>query len=135
MKKLSATVPIAQRRIKKTTAINKPPCQGHQLNRKAHLPKPEGYLEEKTARHEGGGPRHDGDRGHNDRGGDRNGERRSSGNNGDRRRKTRSNILNGGCSAEYPPFVCQQDYFQWLYSSMFCLYCSKKLSIFGIIVV
>lgn len=40
---------------KKTTAINKPPCPGHQLDRKALLRKPEVYVEEKSAR----GPRHE----------------------------------------------------------------------------
>ena len=57
------------------------------LSRKALLPKPEGYVEEKPARREGGnGGRRDGDRGHGRReGGDRGGERRSSGNGGRRR--------------------------------------------------
>ena len=59
------------------------------LSRKALLPKPEGYVEEKPARgprREGGrgGDRKDGDRG--GRGGDRgHGERRSSGDGGRRR--------------------------------------------------
>ena len=63
------------------------------LSRKALLPKPEGYVEEKPARgprREGGdhGPRKDGDRGGHGRreGGDRGGERRSSGNGEGRRR-------------------------------------------------
>ena len=60
------------------------------LSRKALLPKPEGYVEEKPARgprREGGdrGPRKDGDRGPR-REGNGGGERRSSGNGGGRRR-------------------------------------------------
>ena len=58
------------------------------LSRKALLPKPEGYVEEKPARgprREGGnGPRRDGDRGPRREGGN-GGERRSSGNGGGRR--------------------------------------------------
>ncbi|MBP5341198.1 MAG: S1 RNA-binding domain-containing protein, partial [Bacteroidales bacterium] len=57
------------------------------LSRKALLPKPEGYVEEKPARREGGrGERRDGDRGHGRREGGNGGERRSSGNGGGRRR-------------------------------------------------
>jgi polyribonucleotide nucleotidyltransferase len=62
------------------------------LSRKALLPKPEGYVEEKPARgprREGGdrGPRKDGDRGgHGRREGGNGGERRSSGNGEGRRR-------------------------------------------------
>ncbi|MBR4715605.1 MAG: hypothetical protein IKP34_05455, partial [Bacteroidales bacterium] len=59
------------------------------LSRKALLPKPEGYEEEKPAR----GPRREGGNGGGDRnrgprreGGDRGGERRNGGNNGGRRR-------------------------------------------------
>ena len=60
------------------------------LSRKALLEKPEGYVEEKPARREGGrggdrGPRRDGDRGGRREGGDRGGERRASGNGGRRR--------------------------------------------------
>jgi len=61
------------------------------LSRKALLPKPEGYVEEKPARgprREGGnGPRREGgDHGHGRREGGNGGERRSSGNSGGRRR-------------------------------------------------
>ena len=58
------------------------------LSRKALLPKPEGYVEEKPARREGGnGGRRDGDRGgHGRREGGNGGERRSSGNGNGRRR-------------------------------------------------
>ena len=60
------------------------------LSRKALLPKPEGYVEEKPARgprREGGERREGGDRGHGRReGGDRGGDRRSSGNGGGHRR-------------------------------------------------
>lgn len=57
------------------------------LSRKALLPKPEGYQEEKPARREGGrgGDRGGRDRGPRREGGDRGGERRSSGNGGRRR--------------------------------------------------
>ena len=62
---------------KKNTATNKPPYQGHQLSRKALLPKPEGYVEEKTVHglHRKGG------------------DRRNSGSTGDRRRKVDNSII------------------------------------------
>jgi len=58
------------------------------LSRKALLPKPEGYVEEKPARgprREGGERREGGDRGHGRREGGNGGERRSGGNGGRRR--------------------------------------------------
>jgi polyribonucleotide nucleotidyltransferase len=58
------------------------------LSRKALLPKPEGYEEEKPARgpRRDGGHREGGDHGHGRRKGGNGGERRSSGNGGGRRR-------------------------------------------------